>query len=44
MCDKMCMNLVSWIFSTSVLLGLGVKVELGVLCGQGLHLGESYES
>ena len=34
MCDKICRNLVSWVFNTSLL------VVLGVLCGQGLHLGE----
>ena len=40
MCDKICGNLVSWVYSTSILLGLGVLVALGVLYGQGLHLGE----
>ena len=38
--NKICGNLVSWVYSTSVLLGLGVLVALGVLYEQGLYLDE----
>ena len=44
-CDKICGNLVSWVYDTSVLLGLGVLIVVGVLLAlgvpsaQGLHLG-----